>query len=97
MKLFFGTGSKTEYIERIDYGIPSNLDFDKIHEFSATPSVLDDLKSIYLDQILCDVTLLTQTAKFKAHKTILCARSDVFKSQLTNKEIEEDDTIKIED
>ncbi|GIX84747.1 speckle-type POZ protein [Caerostris extrusa] len=66
-------------------------------EFPGTPSVLDDLKSIYLDQIFCDITLSTQTTKFPAHKVILCARSDVFKSLLTNKEIEENGSIEIED
>ncbi|GIY75571.1 speckle-type POZ protein [Caerostris darwini] len=90
----FGTKSKTANIERIVYGIPSNLAVDMIREFPGTPSVLDDLKSIYLDKIFCDVTLSTQTAKFKAHKTILCARSDVFKSLLTNKR---SNSIEIED
>ncbi|GIX67018.1 TD and POZ domain-containing protein 4 [Caerostris extrusa] len=44
------------------------------------PSVLEDLMSLYIGQLLNDVELKTRTTTFPAHRAILCARSPVFRA-----------------
>ncbi|XP_055944422.1 speckle-type POZ protein B-like [Argiope bruennichi] len=55
-----------------------------VTELWVHPSAMDDLKTIYNNQILTDVELKTKTKSFPAHKIILCARSPVFKAMMTN-------------
>ncbi|KAF8777716.1 TD and POZ domain-containing protein 3 [Argiope bruennichi] len=51
---------------------------------SAEPnSVSDDLRSLYKDRIVSDIQLKTVSKTFYAHKSVLCARSSVFRAMLT--------------
>ncbi|GBO22029.1 Speckle-type POZ protein [Araneus ventricosus] len=59
----------------------SNISTEKL---AVCPSVVDDLKDIYSSKFLTDVVLKTKTNSFPAHKTVLCARSPVFKVMMSN-------------
>ncbi|GBN00883.1 TD and POZ domain-containing protein 1-like [Araneus ventricosus] len=48
------------------------------------PVILNDLKSMYNDQIFSDTELRTSTQAFPAHKNILSARSPVFRKMFSN-------------
>ncbi|GBO24480.1 TD and POZ domain-containing protein 4 [Araneus ventricosus] len=51
---------------------------------SVTTTASEVLKSLYTDQILCDVKLRTQMETFPAHRNILSARSPVFRTMFTS-------------
>ncbi|CAL1295578.1 unnamed protein product [Larinioides sclopetarius] len=90
------TGVKYAKIERtlckdlskVCYQISSDVLTTGIYEtadrFSAYPRAMDDLKSIYKNQLLTDVKLKTNTKTFPAHKVLLCARSPVFSTMLSS-------------
>ncbi|CAL1281803.1 unnamed protein product [Larinioides sclopetarius] len=65
---------------------------------TSVPSVLDDVKALYNDQLLTDIVLKTATKSFPAHKIVLCLRSSVFRAILNNDMKEKNtDCIKVED
>ncbi|CAL1284128.1 unnamed protein product [Larinioides sclopetarius] len=64
--------------------LKENLHGSTISSFQAeTKNVLEDFKNLYKDQILSDIQLKTINKAFPAHKSILCARSPVFRAMLT--------------
>ncbi|GFR19175.1 tdpoz3 [Trichonephila clavata] len=84
----------TGTIERIDFGISSPCIGDEVSSKSYTSpaetSQLDkisdlkeDLQCLYEEGIFSDVKLRTTTQTFKVHKTILSARSPVFRAMLS--------------
>ncbi|CAL1281808.1 unnamed protein product [Larinioides sclopetarius] len=67
-------------------------------KLSMCPSALDDFQALYSDKLLSDVVLKTATKSFSAHRNVLCARSSVFRTMLTNDMDEKvTDCIKVED
>ncbi|GBN92760.1 Speckle-type POZ protein, partial [Araneus ventricosus] len=50
----------------------------------STSVLLNDLKSMYNNSILCDVELRTSSQTFQAHKAILSARSSVFRRMFSS-------------
>ncbi|GBO17561.1 Speckle-type POZ protein [Araneus ventricosus] len=86
----FSTGIEFERIEETFYDLhltpllKKNLrDTTASMLLSESKSVTEDLRSIYYDQILCDIQLKTENRIFSAHKAVLCARSSVLKTMLT--------------
>ncbi|KAF8771036.1 speckle-type POZ protein-like [Argiope bruennichi] len=81
LKFEFAFSTGVEY-KRIEDSVFGNLTF-----FMETPikvpSALDDLTCLLKEGVLCDTKLQTETETFKAHKSILSARSSVFKSMFT--------------
>lgn len=75
---FYEEVTKTEYDAHLIPREQIRNDLDAPETLSA------DLISLYNDKILCDIELKTETKTFFAHKTVLCARSSVFRSMLTN-------------
>ncbi|GFY08716.1 TD and POZ domain-containing protein 3 [Trichonephila clavipes] len=77
-----------EGIERIDHGTFTSI----FRKKTKTENRLDDpsegitdaLRSMYLEELFCDAELRTPTKTFSAHKSILSARSPVFKAMFTN-------------
>ncbi|GFW75339.1 TD and POZ domain-containing protein 1 [Trichonephila clavipes] len=53
---------------------------DIVTEGENTGSIKDDVKSLYNDLALSDMTLRTKTKSYPAHSAMLCARSPVFKA-----------------
>ncbi|GFT22813.1 speckle-type POZ protein A [Nephila pilipes] len=88
----FTTGILSEEIEKIRYGCPPSFrignliddDLDSEEMSDLTSILLKDLDSLYKDNLLCDTNLKTNTGIFPAHKSILSARSQVFKAMFTN-------------
>ncbi|GBN77987.1 TD and POZ domain-containing protein 5 [Araneus ventricosus] len=91
----FSTGVILNVHESCDFGIISPASTKELeenekkpiisqNELHQTQALVDDLKSIYSDGILCDIELRTSTNTFPAHKTILSARSPVFRRMFTN-------------
>ncbi|GFY70126.1 TD and POZ domain-containing protein 2 [Trichonephila inaurata madagascariensis] len=87
------TGIVLEEIEKITYGYhPSILegrlyqdDFASKKSSSDLTKILqENLESLYKEYLLCDTKLKTKTESFPAHKSILSARSPVFKAMFTN-------------
>ncbi|GFR08659.1 TD and POZ domain-containing protein 3 [Trichonephila clavata] len=84
----FSTKIAFEGVERIDHGIFTSL----FRKNAGAENRLDDpsggitdaLRSMYLDKLFCDTELSTPTKTFSAHKSILSARSPVFKAMFTN-------------
>ncbi|GBM43561.1 TD and POZ domain-containing protein 4 [Araneus ventricosus] len=64
--------------------VPIKNDYKTAEKLSTHPSLLEDIKSLYINQCLTDVEVKTKTKSFPAHKTVLCARSPVFKAMMTN-------------
>ncbi|GBL92280.1 Protein roadkill [Araneus ventricosus] len=52
-------------------------------QLQLTPALVNDLKSMYNNSILCDMELRTSTQSFPAHKAILSARSTVFRKMFS--------------
>ena len=52
---------------------------------SATYSgrLLNSLHELYKNQVMCDLVVGAETAKFKVHKTVMAAGSDYFQALLT--------------
>ncbi|GFW75359.1 hypothetical protein TNCV_4190131 [Trichonephila clavipes] len=86
----FTIGTAYEGIERtISGNFDSRDENTKIQpvivtEGENTGSIKDDVKSLYNDLALSDMTLRTKTKSYPAHSAILCARSPVFKAMFTN-------------
>ncbi|CAL1281801.1 unnamed protein product [Larinioides sclopetarius] len=76
----------------------SNNIYNSAEKLSKCPSALDDFKTLYNDQFLTDIMLTSATKSFPDHKTVLCARSSVFRAMLTD-DMKEKNTacIKVED
>ncbi|GBM39610.1 Speckle-type POZ protein [Araneus ventricosus] len=64
--------------------VPIKNDYKTAEKLSTYPSVLEDMKALYINQCLTDVEVKTETKSFPAHKIVLCARSPVFKAMMTN-------------
>ncbi|CAL1291019.1 unnamed protein product [Larinioides sclopetarius] len=83
----FAFSTDIEYDSEFDNLAP--LDKNQPHKF---PSALEDMTCLYKGDILCDKKLRSETETFNVHKSILSARSLVFKSMFTTdikeKEIE---------
>ncbi|GFT19007.1 speckle-type POZ protein [Trichonephila clavipes] len=84
----FSTKIAYEGIERIDHGIFASIFRNKTRAENRlddpSDGITDALRSMYLEELLCDVELCTPTKTFSAHKNILSARSPVFKAMFTN-------------
>ncbi|GBM88657.1 Speckle-type POZ protein [Araneus ventricosus] len=68
---------KNNYIYR-------NIIYKAEEKLFTYPNGLEDIKPLYMNQCLTDVEVRTETKSFPAHKTVLCARSPVFKAMMTN-------------
>ncbi|GFR26005.1 speckle-type POZ protein-like [Trichonephila clavata] len=87
------TGIMLDDIETISYGCPPsieerNLTCDdlksiKMH-LNSTRILKENLESSYRENLFCDTKLKTITGSFPAHKSILSARSPVFKAMFTH-------------
>ncbi|KAF8771039.1 Speckle-type POZ protein-like like protein [Argiope bruennichi] len=75
----FSTDIEYEAIEDSEFG---DISVHK-NQFRKIPSALEDMICLYKEGILCDLKLRTETETFNVHKTVLCARSSVFKSMFT--------------
>ncbi|KAF8771038.1 Speckle-type POZ protein like [Argiope bruennichi] len=73
----FSTGIEYNEIEDSEFGDLAIATQPKI------TCALEDLTCLFEEGILCDIQLQTATETFNAHKSILSARSSVFKSMLT--------------
>ncbi|CAL1285614.1 unnamed protein product [Larinioides sclopetarius] len=106
----FSTRSVSATIEEVIHELPlpilkrKNNHIHGIEEYKTSknlsqyPSVTEDMKAIYLNQYLTDVKLKTKTKSFPAHKNVLCARSEVFKSMLTHDlKVKNTDCIQVDD
>ncbi|GFW88423.1 hypothetical protein TNCV_2287491 [Trichonephila clavipes] len=89
----FATGIMLDNIEKISYGCsPSIQEGDLICDdlkskkicLNSTRVLKENLESSYKEDLLCDVNLKTKTRSFPAHKSILSARSRVFKAMFTH-------------
>lgn len=68
--------------------------------FTANPNqLIEDLRSLFETSKLSDVTIIVGDEKFKAHKSVLAARSEVFAAMFEHKEMVENikNEVKIED
>ncbi|XP_055944473.1 uncharacterized protein LOC129975435 [Argiope bruennichi] len=84
------TGIEFQRIEETFYDLHLIPFFKRtLHDSTVAPTpaklkgVVDDLRSLYKDQIAGDVQLKAASKTFSAHKSVLCARSPVFRSMLT--------------
>ncbi|GBM88661.1 Speckle-type POZ protein [Araneus ventricosus] len=78
--------------------IPRNIIYKATEKLPTYPNGLDDIKNLYMNQCLTDVEVRKETKSFPAHKTVLCARSPVFKAMMTNDMKEKDsDCIRVDD
>ncbi|CAL1283219.1 unnamed protein product [Larinioides sclopetarius] len=88
----YTTGDIIEEIESVFYGCDGlssieadNKRFDEENTSAVSKRILnDDLKSLFHDDFLSDIKLKTSTKTFSAHKSILSARSPVFKAMFSN-------------
>ncbi|GBN98865.1 Protein roadkill [Araneus ventricosus] len=87
-EIVISTGISFGEIEETGDGISPELnpisDVDRFGDPSISSSALKDLGNLYRDQVLCDVTLKTDTEAFPAHTVILSARSSVFRAMFTS-------------
>ncbi|GBN94318.1 Speckle-type POZ protein [Araneus ventricosus] len=106
----FSTGIEFAKIEETQHELPvavfkqicknaRNKDrYNAAEKLSACTSASEDMKAIYVNQCLTDVVLKTESKTFPAHKSVLCARSSVFKAMLTNDMKEKNtDCIQVDD
>ncbi|KAF8771278.1 TD and POZ domain-containing protein 4 [Argiope bruennichi] len=89
--------SKGITLEEISYGSsssedsePDKTDLTNNDMVSPTISLIDTLKSFYVEKLLCDVQLRTRTGIFSAHKIVLSASSFVFQRIFSSKVNEEE-------
>ncbi|GFT01645.1 TD and POZ domain-containing protein 5 [Nephila pilipes] len=89
----YATGIASEEIEMISYGcLPSiqegNLSSNDLESekrsLDLTRILQENLESLYKDNLFSDTKLKTTTGTFPAHKSILSARSPVFKAMFVN-------------
>ncbi|GBO31060.1 Speckle-type POZ protein B [Araneus ventricosus] len=98
----FSIGVEFEKIEKTVYGpqwISTPIAQDFGSEILDYPNVSDDYRCLLSDPVLSDITLKTKTKTFPAHKTVLVARSPVFRDLFTKDMNVNDnkDSIDIED
>ncbi|XP_055938545.1 speckle-type POZ protein-like isoform X2 [Argiope bruennichi] len=102
----FSTGTVFKEIERVVYGCgniltsePCNHRLDNSNTALASKNVLiQNLNSLFHDNILSDIKLKTGTKTCFAHKNILSVRSPVFKVMFSNNMLETfNDSVHIED
>ncbi|CAL1284118.1 unnamed protein product [Larinioides sclopetarius] len=98
----FSIGVEFEKIEKTIYGsqwISTSSAQDFGLEILDYPNVSDDYRYLLSDPVLSDITLKTKTKTFPAHKTVLIARSPVFRDLFTKDTNVKDnkDSIDIED
>ncbi|CAL1284125.1 unnamed protein product [Larinioides sclopetarius] len=86
----FSTGIEFQRIEETFYDLHFTPLLKKRLQNSASAilppdskNVVEDLRSIYCDQILCDIQIKTEKKILSAHKAVLSARSSVLKTMLT--------------
>ncbi|XP_055953116.1 protein maternal effect lethal 26-like [Argiope bruennichi] len=89
--------SKGITLEEISYGSsssensePDKTDLTNNDMVSPAISLIDTLKSFYVEKLLCDVQLKTRTGTFPAHKIVLSALSSVFQTIFSSKVNEEE-------
>ncbi|GFS33014.1 speckle-type POZ protein-like B [Nephila pilipes] len=95
---FFTTGITLKETEEIGKkcASPQNGSLSKEKTLcNITKSLKDDLKDLYIDGILSDFKLCSPTETFSVHKSILSARSPVFRAMLTH-ETKEKSSNKVE-
>ncbi|GFQ72258.1 TD and POZ domain-containing protein 1 [Trichonephila clavata] len=80
----FTTGIAFEGIGRTISGNFNRRDEDNKILQKNILSLKDDVKSLYNDPALSDMTLCTETKSYPAHIAILCARSPVFKAMFSS-------------
>ncbi|GFY53128.1 hypothetical protein TNIN_190631 [Trichonephila inaurata madagascariensis] len=89
----FATGILLDDIKNISYGCSPSIqeenlicdDFKaKKMRLNSTRVLKENLESSYKEDLLCDVNLKTKTRSFPAHRSILSARSRVFKAMFTH-------------
>ncbi|GBL76028.1 TD and POZ domain-containing protein 4 [Araneus ventricosus] len=88
----FSTGKIFEEIEKVVYGcekfLTSEADdhcLDEENALSASKRILnEDIKSLFRDNILSDIKLKTSSKTYLSHKSILSARSPVFRAMFSN-------------
>ncbi|CAL1282227.1 unnamed protein product [Larinioides sclopetarius] len=91
----YSTGSILHGCEENNFGVISPIEIREFIEKEDEPVVsrtenqqmqplANDLKSMYDEAILCDSELRTSTQTFSVHKTILSARSPVFRRMFSN-------------
>ncbi|KAF8770131.1 Speckle-type POZ protein like [Argiope bruennichi] len=91
----FSTGTILHISEEKNFGIISfnntremteneNVSNVSQNEFHQIQALVHDLKSMYTEAILSDIELRTSTQTFWTHKSILSARSDVFRRMFSN-------------
>ncbi|XP_055951559.1 speckle-type POZ protein-like [Argiope bruennichi] len=97
--------SKGITLEEISYGSSSSedseadkTDLTNNDMVSPTISLIDTLKSFYVEKLLCDVQLRTRTGTFPAHKIVLSAAASVFQTIFSSKVNErENDCVDMEE
>ncbi|GBN58366.1 Speckle-type POZ protein [Araneus ventricosus] len=78
--------------------VPGKNAYEAAKKLCTNSSVLEDIKSLYINQYLTDVEVKMETKSFQAHKIVLCARSPVFKAMFTNDMKEKNiDCIRVDD
>ncbi|CAL1284117.1 unnamed protein product [Larinioides sclopetarius] len=78
----FSSGIDYEKIEEFKYGIHllrSELNNTSKGDFTSSPNIIDDLKSLYDKEILLDTKIKTPTKIFSVHRVMLYARSPKFR------------------
>ncbi|KAF8770886.1 TD and POZ domain-containing protein 5 [Argiope bruennichi] len=97
-EISFSVVADPDRVETVDYGFDmcqniqwmasNNENSNSLHiiprELEFPGTLKSDLVALYKEGALCDAKLCTETEMFLAHKTVLCARSPVFKTMFTS-------------
>ncbi|GFY55609.1 TD and POZ domain-containing protein 3 [Trichonephila inaurata madagascariensis] len=88
----FTAGVVLEEIEKITFACPPSIqegslaqdNLENKNSSDLTRILLENLESLYKENLLCDTKLKTKTRTFPTHQNILSARSPVFKAMFNN-------------